>query len=245
MKDNFSGNSDQYAKYRPTYPDELFEFVFSQVRHFDRAWDAGTGNGQVAGVLARNFQSVEATDISADQISNAIRRPNVHYSLQSAEAVGFNDDSFDLITVAQAIHWFDFGRFYSEVKRTAKTDACLAIIGYGNNHVNAGIDAILHRLYKEKLDRYWDKERRYIDENYRTIPFPFKEIEVPDFENTFHWSLEHFIGYLNTWSGLKHFIKAEGYNPLEELLPEIREVWGTGEREVKFPILFRMGWINY
>lgn len=241
-KDNFSSQSDQYAKYRPTYPKEFFNYLNSIVPGKQNAWDCGTGNGQVAHELAKTFDKVFATDISQSQIDHALQANNISYSVQPAESTNFNNHLFDLVIVAQAIHWFDFDRFYAEVRRTAKEHALLCVIGYGRVQISETIDALITNFYTNVIGNYWDKERRYIDENYETIPFPFDEIQTPQFENRHQWSSKHLIGYLNTWSAVKHFIKQNGYNPVEPLRPEIELYWGNAaEKEVVFPLLLRVG----
>lgn len=242
MKDNFSGNSNLYAVYRPTYPYALFEFLYSKINQFDAAWDVGTGNGQVAKVLSEKFDTVMATDISQDQLDNAFKADNIVYSCQAAEQTNFDSQSFNLITVAQAIHWFDFEKFYLEVNRTAKPGALLAVIGYGQHSVQPEIDALLETFYNTTLGPYWDKERRYIDERYSSIPFPFKDIEVPEFSMSLNWTFEQYIGYLSTWSALKHFKRANNSDPLIELGESIQHFWKPGEiKPVHFPVLFRLG----
>lgn len=244
MKDNFSLESDRYAKYRPRYPRELFDYLNSIVSNKRNAWDCGTGNGQVAFELAKTFNTVYATDISQSQINNALHADNIIYSVQPAEQTDFQDDLFDLIIVAQAIHWFDFERFYSEVKRTAKKRGLLCVIGYGKAGITKELDEIIERFYNGIIGPYWDKERRYIEEGYRTIPFPFRQLDAPDFLNTMHWNLDHLIGYLNTWSAVKHYIKVNHHNPVNDLHDELQRKWGNaGMREVKFPLLLRMGQI--
>lgn len=177
MKDNFSTQSAEYAIYRPTYPQELFDFLFSLVNQKESAWDCATGNGQVARVLAQHFAGVYATDISEKQLSQALKLPNVVYSVESSEKANVPDVSFDLITVAQAIHWFNFDAFYSEVKRTLKPNGLLAVIGYGVMVIDKKVDQVVHKLYEDILGKYWDSERIYIEEGYKTIPFPFDEID--------------------------------------------------------------------
>lgn len=245
MKDNFSTKSDNYAKYRPTYPKAFFDYLESILPNKQNAWDCGTGNGQVAFALSKLFKQVYATDISQPQIDNAPSAENISYSVQPAENTNFEDDFFDLIIVAQAIHWFDFDRFYTEARRTAKDDALICAVGYGKLQISKEIDAIISAFYQNVIGKYWDKERKYIDENYQTIPFPFEEIEVPKFANQFEWTLEHLIGYLNTWSGVKHFIAQNGYNPIDSLQSEIEKHWKSGEiKTVGFPLLLRLGHIN-
>lgn len=242
MKDNFSTRPDNYAKYRPGYPPEFFIYMNSLVPSKQTAWDCGTGNGQVAFELAKTFDRVFATDISQSQLDNALPAGNITYTVQPAEKTDFEDQSLDLIVVAQAIHWFGFDQFYSEVRRTARKNALICVVGYGRIEVSARIDAIIADFYEIVIGPYWDKERKYIDENYETIPFPFEEIETPLFVNKLQWSLKHLTGYLNTWSAVKHFIAQNGYNPVDKLRNEIEQYWNEKEtKEVRFPLLLRIG----
>lgn len=242
MKDNFSSQSNNYAKYRPTYPSSFFDYINSIVQQKQNAWDCGTGNGQVAVELAKTFDHVYATDISQSQIDNALKSEKITYSVQPAEKTDFEDQQFDLITVAQAIHWFDFEKFYTEVKRTARENAVICIIGYGRINISEEIDAIIDNFYKNTIGKYWDEERKYIDNNYQTIPFPFNEIQTPNFVNTKLWTIEHLIGYLNTWSAVKHYIKKNESNPVDNLEIEIKQAWGKDQvKEVNFPIFLKVG----
>jgi ubiquinone/menaquinone biosynthesis C-methylase UbiE len=245
MKDNFSSQSDKYAKYRPTYPTEFFDYLNLIVPNKQNAWDCGTGNGQVAYELAKTFDSVFATDISQSQIDNALQADNIKYSVQPAEKTDFEDNQFDLTVIAQAIHWFDFDKFYREVNRTAKENALICAIGYGRIEISEQIDHIITNFYENVIGVYWDKERKYIDENYKTIRFPFDEIQTPNFVNTQHWTLEHLIGYLNTWSAVKHFIKQNNYNPIDKLQKGIEQLWDNEQtKQVRFPLLLRVGRIT-
>lgn len=245
MKDNFSHQSENYRQYRPNYPPELFDFILNHVSYFETAWDCGTGNGQIAVGISPRFQRVFATDISEQQLANAKKLPNVEYSVQPAESVNFPDHIFDLVIVGQAVHWFDFENFYAEVNRTCKQSGILAIVGYGRLLINPAIDAIIDRLYSEILGDYWDKERKYIDENYSTIPFPYQEIQCPTFINCYQWTLGQLIGYIGTWSALKHYKKKNNTNPIDLIYNDLFEEWKENElKEVNFPILCRLGTIT-
>lgn len=249
MKDLFSADSASYQSYRPDYPDELYLFLQSILKERKKAWDCGTGNGQVAFKLGQLFEQVEATDISANQLKNALNKPNIRYTEQSAESSSFPEQSFDLITVAQAIHWFDFESFYSEVKRTLKPNGVLAVIGYGRiesfDHIQddkTNLNNIIQFLYSDILGAYWDPERKFIDEEYKTIPFPFDELEVPSLFIRKEWSLDHLIGYFGTWSALKHYREKTGMDPLPEVKERLKTVWGNHEtRPFRFPVLLRIG----
>jgi ubiquinone/menaquinone biosynthesis C-methylase UbiE len=246
MKDNFSTQSDKYRKFRPGYPAELFEFLLSITRQKEVAWDCGTGNGQVAMELAKYFKKVYATDISESQLKAAVKASNIFYEVAPAEKTSFPPDFFNLITVAQAIHWFNFDLFYKEVKRTIKPDGILAVIGYGLFKSENKLDLVMETFYNQVIGPYWDKERRYIDENYETIPFPFEEIRAPKFENIFKWRFEQLIGFLETWSAVKHYIEKNGNNPLDLVYTDLKNAWGAGElKEIRFPILLRVGTVKY
>lgn len=242
MKDNFSTRSAEYARFRPGYPAALFDFLFEKCHAFERAWDCATGNGQMAAVLAERFREVEATDISENQLKNAIPKPNIRYRVEAAEATTFPDHSFDLVTVGQAAHWFDFGRFYPELRRIVKPGAVLALVGYNLLRIDTLTNALIDRLYRDVLGHYWDAERRHVDAAYTSIPFPFPEIPFPGFSMDYTWSKAQFTGYLGTWSALRHFEQKNGFSPLDETFQAaLNRVWADGEiKTVRFPIFGRV-----
>lgn len=242
MKDNFSKQSLEYSKYRPSYPEELIEYLLSIVRNKDCAWDCGTGSGQLANLLADHFKEVFATDISENQIKNAVKRNNIIYKIEKAEETSFPDSKFDLITVAQAIHWFDFDKFYDEVRRTLKHNGFIAVIGYHLPRINYIIDKIVDTFYTNIVGKYWDEERKYIDEYYKNIPFPFKEIETPQFTTSYKWSLDQLIGFLSTWSATQHYKENEGSNPIDIIREDLECNWNKDDkRNLVFPIIMRVG----
>lgn len=242
MKDLFSGHAADYALYRPDYPEALYQWVFRHVRQFDAAWDCGTGNGQVASVLAKHFTHVEATDLSQAQLDQAVTLPNVHYFANPAETTPFEANTFDLITVGQALHWFDFARFNQEVKRVAKKGAIIAVWGYGLLNISSEIDAVILDFYQHTVGDYWDPERRHIENEYADIPFPYRNTEKSVFPQTYKWTPEQLCHYLNTWSSVRKFEKANGYNPIESLYDRLHDVWGDSpSRPVTFPVFAQLG----
>jgi ubiquinone/menaquinone biosynthesis C-methylase UbiE len=242
MKDNFSAQAKDYSKFRPTYPPEMIEYIVSFVKNKGTALDVATGNGQVAVALAKYFEQVQATDMSEKQIENAAKADNVTYKVEGAEHTDFGDNQFDLITVAQAIHWFDFDAFYKEVNRLLKPGGIIAVMGYGLFKTNEHSHKILSHFYHDIIGPYWDSERRYLDENYTTIPFPFEEMEVKQFENNLTWTFEQLMGYLDTWSAVQHYKKKNNdEDPVDLIREELKESWGKGDKQVTFPLLLRMG----
>jgi ubiquinone/menaquinone biosynthesis C-methylase UbiE len=242
MKDNFSTQAAEYAKYRPDYPSQLFHFILSHVKQRSAAWDCATGNGQTAKVLANYFQKVNATDISQKQLDNAIPAPNIIYGMESAEATSFANDVFDLVTVSQALHWLQFEKFYAEVRRVTKNGGWIAAWTYSLPAISPEIDKHLNDgFYKAVIGPYWDAERKYVDAHYSTIPFPFKEIECPVFSIHFNWTLADLRGYINTWSAVQKFIKANNFNPVNEMIEKIGPLWNAGTMNIDFPVHMRMG----
>jgi SAM-dependent methyltransferase len=244
MKDRFSSQADIYSAYRPGYPPALFQFILQQVAEKGTAWDCATGNGQAAKELAPHFKQLFATDHSQKQLDHAHQLPNIIYSLQPADQTNFSDQTFDLITIAQALHWFCNNNFYKEVKRVAKPGAIIAAWSYSLVRISTTIDLLLDHYHYHTMAPYWDAERKYVDEEYRTIPFPFREIEAPGFAMEYQWTLDILKGYLNTWSALQKFIQTNDFNPVDSLINEIRPHWTNEKMKVVFPLHMRMGVVD-
>jgi hypothetical protein len=243
MKDRFSDRAKIYAGFRPLYPAKLYEYIYRHVENFDAAWDAGTGNGQAARELSKNFKKVFATDISARQLEQAFRAPNIFYSMEG-ENTDIPSGTIDLITVAQAAHWFDMIKFSHEVKRVAKPGARVAIWGYSLLTISPPIDWLIGRFYREKIGPYWDAERKLVDDHYAHIYFPFREIQTPSFQMSYRWTLDELEGYLNTWSAVQNFERAHHLNPVPELMGQIAPLWQEGKQTVNFPLFLKLGCVS-
>ena len=242
---HFGEQSGNYLQFRPDYPANLYEFILSLVTERQLAWDCGTGNGQAAAILAEYFTDVIATDINEAQLAVAVKKNNISYYAWPAEKTEIKSGSVDLITIAQALHWFNFAAFYAEVKRVAKPKAIIAAWCYALIDIDPAINAIINKLYNDILgDHYWPKERRYIDEEYKTIPFPFIDIPSPVFNIQKKINFEQLIGYLNTWSAVKEYAKQNGQNPIELIYPELHKAWGMKQRQVSWPIYLKTGSVD-
>lgn len=183
LKDLFSAQADAYAKYRPTYPQELFDYVLSFVTNNDKVWDCATGNGQAAVVLSRYFKTVEATDISEAQLKNAEQKANIQYQVCPAEQTSFADNSFDLITVATAYHWLNWPAFYREATRVGKKDGVVAVWAYNLFSCDdENVDSLINDFYFNTVYTYWDKERRHVENAYANVAFTFTSLPSQDFE---------------------------------------------------------------
>ncbi|CAG0928860.1 putative methyltransferase [Thermoflexales bacterium] len=240
--DHFSQQASDYARYRPLYLMALYEYLASLTPAHDRAWDVGTGNGQAAIGLARHFQSIIATDPSAQQIELAVPHERVTYRVTTAERTGLDDRSIDLITVAQAVHWFDLDRFYAEARRVLKPHGVLAVWCYNLTEIIPEVDRVMESYYHAVLGEFWPPQIRWVDQHYRTLPFPFEEVAAPQFTVEAVWSLNDLFGYLNSWSAAQKYKEAHGVDPLDTKQAEFETAWGTWfNRTVRCPLYLRVG----
>lgn len=246
FNDHFSTQADRYTQFRPSYGLSLFAFLASLVPRHELAWDCGTGSGQAAVALADSFLEVVATDPSARQIEHAQPHSRVRYLVARAEDTPLADASVDLVTVAQAVHWFDRPRFYQEVRRVGRAGSVLALWAYGLATISPEVDAVVERLYEPILGSYWPPERKLIEARYATIEFPFEELPAPPFEMTARWNLAQLVGYLGTWSSVEKYRAARGEDPLALVEGELRAAWGAPEVErlVRWPLYLRVGRVN-
>jgi SAM-dependent methyltransferase len=246
FKDHFSGHAADYAAFRPRYPAELFQWAAALPAARSLAWDCATGNGQAAVALAGHFQRVVASDASAAQIAHAEPHPRVEYRValaEAGEASGLAEGAVDLVTVAQALHWFDFDRFYAEVRRVLAPGGAIAVWSYDLVRVTPEIDRLIDSLARDVVGAFWPPERRWVDERYRTLPFPFAEIAAPPFQLEESWDLPRLLAYLRTWSSATRFRAATGRDAVAEATPELAGAWGDPgqERAVRWPLSVRAG----
>jgi SAM-dependent methyltransferase len=243
FEDHFSGQSKQYAQFRPKYPDEMYAYLASLTPERALAWDCGTGNGQAALGLANYFDNVHATDASAEQIALAYPHQNVSYHVEPAEHVSLDNASVDLITVAVAIHWFQFDEFYREVRRVLKPNGILAAWTYNAVEISPEIDALIWHYYGDIVGAYWPERIRYIEQRYETLPFPFEEIIPPLFAMEINWNLIQLAGFLDSWSATQRYKAQMGHHPLELVWQKLLAAWGNEKetRLIHWPLHFRIG----
>lgn len=235
FKDHFSRVAAAYAESRPRYHADLFAWLAGQCAAHDLAWDCATGSGQAAEHLAGHFRAVVATDASAAQIAAAGPHPRVAYRVAPAEASGLDAASVDLLTVAQALHWFDLPRFYAEARRVLKPGGLIAAWCYGVlRAADPAIDRAVSAFYADTVGPYWPPERRHIEAGYSDLPFPFERLEPPPFAMRTAWSLAELAGYLRSWSATDRYIAANGADPVAALEAELLPAWGDRHAKVRF-----------
>lgn len=242
FKDLFSAHSADYARYRPRYPDSLFDFLAGAAPSRELAWDCGTGNGQAAVQLGHRFQCVWATDPSASQLASAEPHPRVEYRPGSAEHCALPSASAGLVTAAQAFHWFKADAFFEEARRVLHPGGILAFWCYELARITPEIDAIVLRLYSDILGPSWESERKLVEEGYRSVELPMPALATPRFRMTASWELGHLVGYLGTWSALQIYCKRHGRNPIEFVFADLQRAWGPeASRQVEWELSVRAG----
>lgn len=241
--DHFSERAPAYATHRPGYPDDLVDFLAGLPERSGVAWDAGCGPGRLSVALASRFRRVVATDASREQLEGAPRRPGIHYRQELADAGSLPDAVVDLAVAGQAAHWFDLDGYYAEVRRVTRTGAAIALVSYGMARVCEAVDRVVDRFYEEVLEPHWPPERRHVESGYRTLPFPFPEVETPSFEIRTSWTGRAMAGYVETWSAVRSLETEEGTGPFEAFRKELEAAWGGADerRTVRWPLSLRVG----
>jgi len=242
FKDHFSDKSADYSTYRPRYPAELLAYLAQISPATNLAWDCATGSGQAAIALAEYFSQVIATDASENQIRHATAHERVSYKTEPAEHTSIAAASVDLITVAQALHWFDLDRFTVEVMRVLKPGGILAVWTYGLLSIAPSLDVVIAELYGSTLEDYWPPERKLVEAGYQHIDMPLTPLPSPDFQMHTHWDLSQLIGYLSTWSAVRKYQQQDGSNPIEMIYPQLSSLWGepTQQRLVQWPLTLKV-----
>jgi ubiquinone/menaquinone biosynthesis C-methylase UbiE len=242
--DHFSSVAQQYAQSRPTYPDELFDWLASCCAARELAWDVGAGNGQASVALARHFRRVLATDLSAEQIAQAESHERITYRVAPAEHSGLDDRSADIVTVAQALHWFDLDPFHREVRRVLKPAGVFAAWAYGMLEIDGeAVDAAVRHFYDTVAGPYWPAGRRHVENGYAELAFPFKPLPAPALWIRLEWDLPAILGYVRSWSATARLRAHEGDAALEAFERQLAGLWGdpAAPREVHWPITMRAG----
>lgn len=244
FEDHFSGHAEDYSCFRPSYPAALYRWLSDSCPGHRRAWDCATGNGQAARALAGFFHHVDATDASSEQIARAMPANNVNYRVARAERSDLGSGSVDLVTVAQALHWFDLDSFYAEARRVLKPGGMLAVWTYRLSEVCPAVDAVVGRLYTEITGPYWPPQHANVATGYRDLPFPFTEVTPPRFEMNCDWTLVQFAGYLGTWSAVHRYHAETGRHALDLVRARLEDAWGDPlvTRTVSWPLTLRAGY---
>ena len=168
--------------------------------------------------------------------------PRISWRVAPAEASGLDAASVDVVTVAQALHWFDLPRFWLEAKRVVRRGGLIVACSYGIPFMDDdAMTAELRRLHDDIVGPYWPTERGHINLRYQAIEFPFQRLSAPPFGMRKHWTIEELAGYLSTWSATRRYIAGNGSDPVAPFIDGLRAVWGAGRRDVRWPLTVLAG----
>ncbi len=198
--------------------------------------DCATGSGQLAQGIAGFAERVVALDASPEQIANAVAHPRVRYRVAAAEATGLDDHSVDLLTVGQALHWFDHARFVAEAERILVPGGLVVVVSYATCKVTDRIDGVIDKLYRGLLENYWPPERAHVEDGYAKLPLPGRAVVVPSLDMTRRWSADDMLGYLRTWSASRRYERSEGQDPVSLIEADLVAGWGAALRPVRWPL---------
>jgi SAM-dependent methyltransferase len=244
FRDHFSEVAPDYATFRPRYPAALFDFLAELAPARALAWDAACGNGQATVDLAERFEKVIGTDASAPQIEQAPPHARIEWRVARAERSGIASGTIDLVTMAQALHWVDIPAFFREARRVTKEQGVVAVWSYGSiRSSDERVDALVKQYSQETVGPCWPPQRRLVEEGYRSLEFPFEEIDTPAFVMRERWTLDQLVGYIRTWSATIRYIERHQTDPAVELAAQLAKVWGNGEHvmDVEWPLAVRVG----
>lgn len=248
--DHFSDRAERYAAHRPSYPSELAAVLAALAPAGGLAWDAGCGPGRLTALLAAHFRRVIGTDASPAQLPGSGDLPadiegtgRPAYACALAEEAPIASGTADLVTAAQAAHWFELARFYDEVRRVARPRGVLGLVTYGPPTIEEGVDRVLDRYRYGVLTEHWPAQSRHVKERYASVPFPFEELPTPVLDLEERWTAVDFLGYAATWSGTRALEHAEGREPFERFTEALAEAWGGTEcvRTVRWPLTVKAG----
>lgn len=238
-EDHFSPLAGAYARGRLRYPANLYSFLADLCPAHELAWDCATGTGQAATGLARHFDQVVATDLSPELLALAPTLPRISFRPGLAEDSGLPAASADLITVAQAVHWFDLERFEQEARRVLKPGGILAVWGYLWPRVDPTVDQHLE-LLKATLAPWWPDRSALLHGEYRDLALSLPELKAPSFAATAQWKAEDYLAHLRSWSAVRYFREAQGMDPTEPLAEKLGRCWNAAAKAVHWPLALRI-----
>ena len=239
----FNDKADLYESSRPTYPKEIYTFLAAQCPSRTLVWDSACGNGQAAIGLAEEFDKVYATDVSEEQIANAKKHPKITYVVAPSEKTDLQNESCDLVCVAQALHWLNYELFWPEVNRVLKPNGVFAAIGYNWPSINKEIDQAILTSFMKVIEPYWAPQNKLLWNHYRDIEFPFNKIASPDFHMQLQWNFNELFNFLHTFSATRRCIDGIGTDFFKHAYEHLAKIWGNLEerKAVHFGVVFYAG----
>lgn len=220
---SFGRQSAAYAKGRPGYPSELYDWIVANSPETHTVWDVGCGSGQATKSLAEYFKHVHATDISSAQIQAALPHENIHYAAAPAHDSGLPDDRADTITVATAVHWFTERDFWNEVARVGKSGGLFCAWTYQLPTAPNGVMRDFLTPVYELIDPYWAEGNRICMAGYdaNNLNCHMRVIETPSLTANYKWTAQQVADFAESWSAHLHAREDGHAKRLEKLREDL------------------------
>lgn len=208
---SFNANASLYAKIRPSYPPEAVDHILAQLHtHSDcRILDLAAGTGIFTKMLHERTKAAAGIEILSVEPVSGMRRafsescPALSVVPGSATSIPFPDNHFDLVTVAQAFHWFANTESLREIHRVLKNDG-------------KGTLALIWNMESNSVE--WMKKVRDLAEVH--------DGDVPQFrKNLWQLPFEHDASWGDSGSGKGLFSPLTRRDYTHEMLVSREEVW--------------------
>lgn len=216
IEKSFTQVADVYQQFRPGYPGALYETLAQLVPPVPESCvlDVGCGTGNVTRELSKIYNSVYGVDPSEGMLEQARRVPvesinPISWTEGFSESLPFEAHFFDLITVAQAFHWFDADRFLKESKRVLKPGGLIAIFAEGpapGMVYRSNIHKIIRNFKAgdgNTSGRSNNRPRQRPDELLQS--HGFSKVQKIVIEYDLAWEIDRFVGFMNSMSMMADF----------------------------------------
>ena len=206
-KERFSNRVDNYVKYRPTYPAEAIDSIIANTGINDNSTiaDVGSGTGKLTRLMLERGFPVLAVEPNQKMREAAEKElsvfPGFRSILGSAEETTIADHTVELITVAQAFHWFDHKICKVEFQRILKSGCYVALV-WNRRDKTTGFMKEYHDAIMQWYEDYPNEAFDRVDANVYNEFF-----EGPYNIHTFSWCQTH------DFDGLWGRVQSSSYSP--------------------------------
>ncbi|MCK9857118.1 class I SAM-dependent methyltransferase [Paenibacillus sp. ATY16] len=231
-KERFSDRVDQYVKYRPSYSDEVIQYMYGTIGLTPESSiaDVGAGTGIFTRLLLEKGSNVTAVEPNPDMRQAAVEQlsgyPKFQAAPGSAEETGLADDSVDFIVCAQSFHWFDRTAAKAEFNRILKPGGKAVLIW--NSRLTTGTPFLegYDRLLRTYGIDYEKVGHKNISQDALTPFFKDGELHKATFPLLSLLNFEKLSGRMSSSS----YMPLPGHPNHEPLMAELRKLFDATEK---------------
>ncbi|KAL4426897.1 hypothetical protein ABPG74_008821 [Tetrahymena malaccensis] len=243
QKTDLFGRKNQgqnYDKYRPKYPSKFFDLILKDLNSKESYLDVGCGTGQMLFKLNSHFKIAVGTDLSEKQVSVATEKISNNQNYMNVKVIQSDANNlisslqknslplnYDLVTVGQALHWFEVEKFLQLTQSkilNQNQNSRLAVAAYYwdgfdidiNNEQLSGKQ--IHEQYYNSIKNYYDFDRDNLYSNYKHYPFNkyFEQTSEDSFIEKDIFQLDDLVRYMKTSSAYNTLVEQNSKNPIFE-----------------------------